>query len=152
MDHNVSTFLTNSNKYVQFNICLTTLRIASIFSCRVVLYYETQRHKKKIAGQQVSVEAREKFLREKKGFTLTTIVIFCLIICYFPKMISRMFIATFVMNSVNSVYFVYFTGAFFVISNSLLNAIIHCVRMKQFQLALKESVFSKGNRQAGNLN
>ena len=144
------TFLTGNN-YVQYDIGLTSLCIASIFSCQVVLYYETRRHEKKIALQQVSVEAREKFLREKKALKQTTTVIFCLIICYLPIIISRVFISTFVvLNSVNSVYFVHFTGVFFVISNSLLNPIIHCVRMKKFRLALKELVFSKGNIQAGN--
>ena len=144
------TFLPGNN-YVQYDIGLTSLCIASIFSCQVVLYYETRRHEKKIALQQVSVEAREKFLREKKALKQTTTVIFFLIICYLPIIISRVFISTFaVLNSVNSVYFVHFTGVFFVISNSLLNPIIHCVRMKKFRLALKELVFSKGNRQAGN--
>ena len=144
------TFLPGNN-YVQYDIGLTSLCIASIFSCQVVLYYETRRHEKKIALQQVSVEAREKFLREKKALKQTTTVIFCLIICYLPIIISRVFISTFaVLNSVNSVYFVHFTGVFFVISNSLLNPIIHCVRMKKFRLALKELVFSKGNIQAGN--
>ena len=136
------TFLTGNN-YVQYDIGLTSLCIASIYSCQVVLYYETRRHEKKIALQQVSVEAREKFLREKKALKQTTTVIFFLIICYLPIIISRVFISTFaVLNSVNSVYFVHFTGVFFVISNSLLNPIIHCVRMKQFRLALKELVFN----------
>ena len=136
------TFLPGNN-YVQYDIGLTSLCIASIFSCQVVLYYETRRHEKKIALQQVSVEAREKFLREKKALKQTTTVIFFLIICYLPIIISRVFISTFaVLNSVNSVYFVHFTGVFFVISNSLLNPIIHCVRMKQFRLALKELVFN----------
>ena len=144
------TFLTGNN-YVQYDIGLTSLCIASIFSCQVVLYYETRRHEKKIALQQVSVEAREKFLRDKKALKQTTTVIFFLIICYLPIIISRVFISTFVvLNSVNSVYFVHFTGVFFVISNSLLNPIIHCVRMKKFRLALKELVFSKGNIQAAN--
>ena len=144
------TFLPGNN-YVQYDIGLTSLCIASIFSCQVVLYYETRRHEKKIALQQVSVEAREKFLREKKAWKQTTTVIFFLIICYLPIIISRVFISTFVvLNSVNSVYFVHFTGVFFVISNSLLNPIIHCVRMKKFRLTLKELVFSKGNIQAGN--
>ena len=144
------TFLPGNN-YVQYDIGLTSLCIASIFSCQVVLYYETRRHEKKIALQQVLVEAREKFLREKKALKQTTTVIFFLIICYLPIIISRVFISTFaVLNSVNSVYFVHFTGVFFVISNSLLNPIIHCVRMKKFRLALKELVFSKGNIQAAN--
>ena len=134
----LSTFLTNNNKYVQFDFGLTFLCVASIFSCQVELYYETRRHKKKIAGQQVSVEAREKFLREKNALKLTTTIFFCLTICYLPIIISRMFISTFVISS-NSAYFVHFTGVFFVISNSLLNPIMHCVRMKQFRLALNES-------------
>ena len=135
----LSTFLTNNNKYVQFDFGLTFLCVASIFSCQIVFFYETRRHKKKIAGQQVSVEAREKFLREKNALKLTTTIFFCLTICYLPIIISRMFISTFAISSVNSAYFVHFTGVLFVISNSLLNPIIHCVRMKQFQLALKES-------------
>ena len=42
------------------------LCISTIFFCQVVLYFETRRHEKEIATQQVSVEAREKFITEKK--------------------------------------------------------------------------------------
>ena len=52
------------------------LCMASIFYCQIVLYYETRRHQKEIAAQQVSLEAREKFLKEKKAFKLTTTVLF----------------------------------------------------------------------------
>ena len=141
----LSKFSTSSN-YVKFDIGLTSLCIATIFVCQVVLCFETRRHEKEIASQQVSVEAREKFLKEKKALKLTTTVIFCIIICYLPIIISRSLTSTFAINSVNSVYFVHFSGAFAVISNSLLNPLIHCVRMKQFRLALQELlIFRKGN-------
>ena len=141
----LSKFSTSSN-YVKFDIGLTSLCIATIFVCQVVLCFETRRHEKEIASQQVSVEAREKFLKEKKALKLTTTVIFCIIICYLPIIISRSLTSTFAINSVNSVYFVHFSGAFAVISNSLLNPLIHCIRMKQFRLALKELlVFGKRN-------
>ena len=141
----LSKFFTSSN-YVKFDIGLTSLCIATIFVCQVVLCFETRRHEKEIASQQVSVEAREKFLKEKKALKLTTTVIFCIIICYLPVIISRILTSTFAINSVNSVYFVHFSGTFAVISNFLLNPLIHCVRMKQFRLALKELlVFGKGN-------
>ena len=141
----LSKFFTSSN-YVKFGIDLTSLCIATIFVCQVVLCFETRRHEKEIASQQVSVEAREKFLKEKKALKLTTTVIFCKIICYLPIIISRSLTSTFPINSVNSVYFVHFSGAFAVISNSLLNPLTHCVRMKQFRLALKELlIFRKGN-------
>ena len=141
----LSKFFTSSS-YIKFDIGLTSLCIATIFVCQVVLCFETRRHEKEIASQQVSVEAREKFLKEKKALKLTTTVIFCIIICYLPIIISRSLTSTFAINSVNSVYFVHFSGAFAVISNSLLNPLIHCVRMKQFRLALKELfIFRKGN-------
>ena len=141
----LSMFFTRSN-YVKFDIGLTALCIATIFVCQVVLCFETRRHEKEIASQQVSVEARDKFLKEKKALKLTTTVIFCIIICYLPIIISRSLTSTFAINSVNSVYFVHFSGAFAVISNSLLNPLIHCIRMKQFRLALKELlVFGKRN-------
>ena len=55
----LSKFFTSSN-YVKFDIGLTSLCIATIFVRQVVLCYETRRHEKEIASQQVTVEAREK--------------------------------------------------------------------------------------------
>ena len=106
----LSKFSTSSN-YVKFDIGLTSLCIATIFVCQVVLCFETRRHEKEIASQQVSVEAREKFLKEKKALKLTTTVIFCIIIYYLPIIISRSVTSPFAINSVNSVYFVHFSGA-----------------------------------------
>ena len=60
-------------------VIIISLFIATVFVCQVVLYYETSRHKKQIATQQVSLETREKFLRENKAFKLTATVLFCLI-------------------------------------------------------------------------
>ena len=82
---------------------------------------------------------KREVLKREERFETNNDYIFCLTICYLPIIISRMFISTFVISSINSAYFVHFTGVFFVISNSLLNPIMHCVRMKQFRLALKES-------------
>ena len=84
----LSKFFTSSS-YIKFDIGLTSLCIATIFVCQVVLCFETRRHEKEIASQQVSVEAREKFLKEKKALKLTTTVIFCIIIYYLPIIISR---------------------------------------------------------------
>ena len=74
--------LTVPLSFVDNNIYLTVdnstmfLCIAIIFYCQIVLYYETRRHQKEIAAQQVSLETREKFLKEKKAFKLTTTVLF----------------------------------------------------------------------------
>ena len=42
------------------------LSIAIISFCQVMIYLETRRQKKKIAAQQVSLEAKEKFLKQGK--------------------------------------------------------------------------------------
>ncbi|CAH3046968.1 unnamed protein product [Porites lobata] len=69
---------------ITLSLCITT-----IIFCQVVLYHETRRHKKEIAAGQFSMEAREKFLREKKAFILTTMILFSLILCYLPFTVAR---------------------------------------------------------------
>ena len=126
------------------------LCIATVFFCQVVLYFETRRHEKAIASQQVSVEVREKFMKEKKAFKLTTTILFFLMLSYLPLIASRFLVSTFVITSVNSAYFAFFTGVFTACSNSLLNPVIYCVRIQQFRVALKEIVLRKSNVQAVN--
>ena len=69
------------------DVIIISLFVATVFVCQVVLYYETSRHKKQIANQQVSLESREKFLKENKAFKLTATVLFCLILCYLPLVV-----------------------------------------------------------------
>ena len=141
----------DDNNYVIIDTGIMFLCIATIFFCQVVLYFETRRHEKEIASQQVSVEAREKFMKEKKAFKLTTTILFFLMLnSYLPLIASRLLVSTFVITSVNSAYFAFFTGVFTACSNSLLNPIIYCVRIQQFRVALKEIVLRKSNVQAVN--
>ena len=141
----------DDNNYVIIDTGIMFLCIATIFFCQVVLYFETRRHEKEIATQQVSVEVREKFVKEKKAqFKLTTITLFFLMLSYLPLIASRLLVSTFVITSVNSAYFAFFTGVFTACSNSLFNPIIYCVRIQQFRVALKEIVLRKSNVQAVN--
>ena len=141
---------TDDNNYVIIDTSVMFLSIATIFFCQVVLYFETRRHEKEIVSQQVSVEAREKFITEKKAFKLTTTLLFFLMLSYLPLIASRLLVSTFVITSVNSAYFAFFTGVFTACSNSLLNPMIYCVRIQQFLVALKEIVLRKSNIQAMN--
>ena len=103
----------DDNNYVIIDTGIMFLCIATIFFCQVVLYFETRRHEKEIASQQVSVEAREKFMKEKKAFKLTTTILFFLMLnSYLPLIASRLLVSTFVITSVNSPYFAFFTGVF----------------------------------------
>ena len=103
----------DDNNYVIIDTGIMFLCIVTIFFCQVVLYFETRRHEKEIASQQVSVEAREKFMKEKKAFKLTTTILFFLMLnSYLPLIASRLLVSTFVITSVNSAYFAFFTGVF----------------------------------------
>ena len=141
---------TDDNNYVIIDTSVMFLSIATIFFCQVVLDFETRGHEKEIVSQQVSVEAREKFITEKKAIKLTTTLLFFLMLSYLPLIASRLLVSTFVITSVNSAYFAFFTGVFTACSNSLLNPIIYCVRIQQFRVALKEIVLRKSNIQAMN--
>ena len=119
-----------------------------IFYCQVVVFSETRRHEKLIAAQQVSVKARQKFLKEKKAFKVTTVVLFTPIVTYLPIFVIRELIKNSIIRSKNVAGPVFFTGSFVVIVNSLLNPIIYCVRTRQFRVAFIEILLRKTNIQA----
>ena len=48
---------------------------------------EARRHEKAILAQQVSIEARRKFVKEKKALKLTTIILVTLFLSYCPPLI-----------------------------------------------------------------
>ena len=51
------------------------LCVVLIIFCHLTVYLEIRRHQKQIAAQQVTVEAREQFQKDKKAFKVTFIVI-----------------------------------------------------------------------------
>ena len=50
----------------------------------VAVYKEVRRNERQIAANQVSLEAKEKFLKNKKAFYTTTIVLLAIFLCYIP--------------------------------------------------------------------
>ena len=134
------------------DVIIISLFIATVFVCQVVLYYETSRHKKQIATQQVSSEAREKFLRENKAFKLTATVFFCLILCYLPLVVVIVTLpSNFFRNSVNLGYTALSTGLTAAVFNSVANPFIYCVSIRQFRVAFIQLVFRKSNADAQNM-
>ena len=124
------------------------LSLATIIFCQVVVYCETRRHEKQIAAQQVSLEARQKFLNEKKAFKLTTTLLLILVLTYSPIIIVRILIVKSVINSVNVAYIAFFAAIVIVHLNSLINPIVYCVRVRQFRVAFIEILLRKSNAQA----
>ena len=144
----VSLSFFDENTYLKVDTITLSLCITTIIFCQVVLYHETRRHQKEIAAGQFSMEAREKFLREKKAFKLTTMILFSLILCYLPFIVARILISKSVINSVNLAYIVLFTARTVAIFNSMVNPIIYCVRIRQFRVAFIQLLFRKSSTEA----
>ena len=109
---------------------------------------EARRHEKEIASQQVSIEARQKFLKEKKAFKVTTTVVVFLLLTYLPLYAVLVLLEEYVIDSVNMRYIVFFITSSMVILNSLINPIIYCIRIRQFRVAFVEILLGKSNAQA----
>ena len=50
----------------------------------IAVYLEVRRNEKQIAANQVSLEAKEKILKNKKAFYTTAIVLLVIFLCYVP--------------------------------------------------------------------
>ena len=141
----------DNNVYVIASNIIGILAIAIVILCQVVLYRETRRHQEEIASQQVSVEARRKFLKDQKAFKLTTTVLSFLILTYSPTFVVRILILKSVINSVSGTYIAFFISTNLIPMNSLFNPIIYGIRLRQFRVAFIEIVFRKSNTQAENI-
>ncbi|XP_078384756.1 adenosine receptor A1-like [Oculina patagonica] len=135
--------ITDNEMYLTTNNTFLALWGAIIISCQIAVYVEVRRHQKQIASHQVSVEARRKFLKEKKALKLTTCVILILLLSYLPIFFVRILLVTSTISGVNTSYICFYTASFVTILNSLMNPVIYCVRMRQFRVAFTEILLRK---------
>ncbi len=135
--------------FVPINNSILAAFVVLIIVCSVVVYGEARRHEKQIAAQQISVEAREKFLREKRALKLTTSIVIVVILNYLP-IISFRIIKNVLKDrvSIDTIYAVYFSAAFLVLVNSLINPLIYSVRLRQFRVAFIELLLKKNHAEA----
>lgn len=111
---------------------------------QVLVYREARQHEKQILSNQVSLEARAKFEKEKKALKLTTTIILAIGLCYVPTFIL-VFISGGLMRSGASTLgsSFYHVSVLPMILNSLLNPVIYTVRKKQFRIAFVELILKK---------
>ena len=115
------------------------LCVAFITLCQITVYREVLRHEQQLSTQQVTDEAKQKILKDKKAFKLTAIVVLLLFICYIPLHVFGVILINFRRSmSVQIVYACFFTARWLVILNSFLNPIVYSVRMRQFRVAFIE--------------
>lgn len=145
---NLPLLFTDNNIFLMINNILLFIVMATIVFCQVTVYLESRRHEKQIAAQQVSLEARQKFLKEKKALKLTTAVLVILLLCYSPLFVVRILLVRSKITTVNSAYIALFSATFIGVLNSFINPIVYCVRIRQFRVAFIGILLRKNYRQA----
>ena len=147
-----TSFLTKTTPVSQLsnvNAIIMSSGVAIIIFCQVVLYYETRRHEKQIAANQVSEDNKRKFLTEKKALKLTTTVLFVLVLTYLPLMLVFILYRISSIESLNALRIATAIGIFLILLNSLINPVIYCTRRRLFRIAFIQILFRKSNVQAG---
>ena len=141
--------ITNDSIDITVNKVILFLCMAIIIYCQVIVYRETRRHEKQMATQPVSEEDKQKFLKEKKAFKITTNVLLTLLVTYSPIFVVQILLNNYIIQSKNVAFITFFVATLLVILNSFrINPIIYCVRIRQFRVAFIEVVFRKSNAQA----
>ncbi|XP_068690494.1 histamine H2 receptor-like [Montipora foliosa] len=137
----------DSEVFITATTILYSVFLVVMIYCQVVVFCECRRQEKLIAGQQVNVEAREKFLKERKAFKLTTTVLVAILISYLPIFVSRILQTLFSLSGTAWIAVSYALW-FSMTVNSLINPIIYCARTRQFRVAFIEILLRKQNAEA----
>lgn len=140
---------TDYNTYIAISGIFLLLSVVIVVYCQGIVYNETRRQNKRLAAHQVSVEAREKFLRDTKSFKITTAVLVTLLISYFPTLVVRILVTKSVMSE-NVAAVATFASTVVVTLNSLVNPVIYCVRTRQFRAAFIEVLLRKSRVESEN--
>ena len=139
-------FAANEYVFMPINNTFYGLCLAFIFCCHVTVYREIRRHEKQIASQQVTVEAREQFQKDKKAFKVTFIIIVVLMLCCFPILIFRPVLERFRSKiSLEVLYICFFLTTLMAFLNSFFNPIIYSFRLREFRVAFIELIFKTTN-------
>ena len=124
----------------------------AMFYFNVAVYNEVRRSEKQIAANQVSLEAKEKILKDKKAFYTTTIVLFVIFLCYIPTNICVAILVSFKDSfPANSGHVTLSLISLLPVLNSLFNPLIYAVRIRYFRVAFIQLLSTKTIAQAEEL-
>ena len=139
-------FAANRSVFMPINNTFYGLCLAFILSCHVTVYREIRRHEKQIAAQQVTVEARKQFEKDKKAFKVTFIIIIVLMLCYVPILIFSAVLERFRSKiSLEVLYICFFLTTLMAFLNSFFNPIIYSFRLREFRVAFIELICKTAN-------
>ena len=139
---NVYFFLTeNMIAFVLADNSVILTSVACIGYCHFKVYFETRRHKRQIADQQVTQETRKKFLKDQRAFKVTSLIIAAILLCYLPMIAFRIVISKFPsLESLEQRCVLFFSVTSMNLLNSFINPIIYAVRLTTFRVAFIDKI------------
>ena len=140
----LSRILTNSTFPRSLVSIVILFSILVIAYCHFSVYLVTRRHEKKIAAEQISREAAEKFLKEKKAWKTTSIIIGFVIFSFLPAVVLVFWRLSGFALGARLVFqpLIYYL----LMINSLANPIVYCWRCKD----IRKAIIALIRRQNGN--
>ena len=119
----------------------------------VSVYREVRRNEKQIIANQVSLEVKEKLLKNKKAFYCTIIVLLAISLCYFPANIIVVILISFMKDRipVNTKHVMFNLITLLPVLNSLFNPLIYAFRIRYFRVAFIQLLSKKTLTQAEQL-
>ncbi|XP_078364163.1 adenosine receptor A2a-like [Oculina patagonica] len=138
--------IVDKTAYFVINNTFIGLSLAMTVFFQITVYRVVRRHQKELSTQQVTEEARQKCLKDKKAFKLTAIVVSVLFLCFIPVCVARLVVVKYGSSmSIATLYACLLPAGWVIIFNSFLNPLIYSVRMKQFRVAFIELIFRTVN-------
>ena len=133
-------------------IAVETLLIILPICCNVSVYKEVRRNNKQIAANQVSLEAKEKLLKNRKAFYTTVVVLVVILLCYIPTQICVVILISFKKRidpniRATAIYLI----TLLPVMNSLFNPLIYAARIGYFRIAFIQLLSRKTITQAEEL-
>ena len=131
-------FYTVNNAFTSFfRTIIVLVSILVLIFCHCAVYQEARKQMRKIKMQQVCMEAKQTFLKEKKALNTTTIVIGVVLFSFVPLISLRLVLVSFLTSPVMSLAI---ETAFrsLPLCNSLCNPLIYCARNSEFRRSFKK--------------
>ena len=115
--------------------------VACIGYCHLKVYFETRRHKRQIADQQVAQERRKQFLKDQKAFKVISLIIAAILLCSLPMTVFKIVISKFPsLVSLEERYVLFLSSTLMKLLNSFINPIFYAVRLREFRVAFIDKV------------
>ena len=145
----------NIRNVTKFAVLVTQFIVYGlVFYFNVSVHREVRRNEKQIIASQVSLEVKEKLLKNKKAFYCTAIIVLLAVfLCYFPANIIIVILISFMKDSIpiNVKHIMLHVVTLFPILNSLFNPLIYAVRIRYFLVAFIQLLSRKTIAQAEQL-